>query len=488
MKNGDNMREAMTHQPGLRTPRLSRSCSLRSSPPGSHLDSDSETASQSGRQAFPNNAWKAMEIPRAIRQPRSPIKQPDSPASTREPSKGSSFRTMSTRSDRSSVASNGSSRYNPRAKPGSVASQNSRAMSARSSRTGQYSERCSEDHLWRELFHDEPDDRKESRLRGEGKAIGRRAKDSTGMPWRQIPAYDNSGRLSGTGDPHSDRRNLVKASGMPQKKRGGFSPMLDNSEGMKELLAPVSEREKLRCEVGPPSTPSIDSEAKESWMDVVRMRSQAKYGKYDRTPRNGSQQDLSHASVASESVAGDSAVPRPFDLHWSWKKVRNRTATTRLDASHAVKDSCPYQRDDSNGFGAKSIIEAPVRHTDPTPSKLCGAAFTPRVMNHPAEGKRLEAVSHQIAQARRDWHFQQHKLGRDVSGEFDFHAQDVSAVGRTFNNQRNILTRSASEGCFSQSSVTAMITPMHANTAYYRPDDLGQVPQRWGPSLSARWK
>lgn len=434
-----------------------------------------------------------MEIPRAIRQPRSPIKQPDSPASTRAPSRGSSFRTASARSarsarsDRSSVASNGSSRYNPRAKPGSVASQNSRAMSARSSRTGQYSERCSEDHLWRELFHDEPNDRQESRLRGEGKSIGRRAKDSTGMPWRQIPAYDNSGRLSETGDPHSDRRNLVKASRMPQKKRAGE---FGNSEGMKELLAPVSEREKLRCDVGPPSTPSIDSEAKESWMDVVRMRSQAKYGKYDRaspTPRNGNQQDQSHASVASESVAGDSAVPRPFDLHWSWKKVRNRTATTRLDASHAVKDSCPYQRDDSNGFGAKSIIEATVRHADPTPSTLCGAAFTPRVLNHPAEGKRLETVSHQIAEARRDWHFQQHKLVRDVSAEFDFHAQDASAVGRTFNNQRNILTKSASEGCFSQSSVTAMVTPMHANTTYYRPDAMGQVPQRWGPCLSARW-
>jgi len=348
----------------------------------------------------------------------------------------------------------GSSCYNPRAKPGSVASEMSRAMSGQS----RVSCAASEDHLWRELFHSEADPQKEPKLRGDGKEIGKRNKESKGIPWRQIPGFDANGRFCESGDPQADAK-LINRAARHQMKRRTHGCRNDNSHGVSELLAPVSEN----CENRPPPPPKIDSEAREAWLDTVKRRIEAKYERTaPRYPPSSSANSVSgYSSVnggefSATSVNSEEMSPR---MHWQWRQLRKGQDTPR----DQIKDSCPFPRDDSNGHGAKSIQMPPHGRAPP---QLQGTVVTVD-----GEKRNGDVMIHaeQVAEARRDWRYSQVKAGTwDCDGSFDsyMHSNDDSLGGGPY------MTRSASARSFSASTVssaTQKVHSVHARPGSFRP-------------------
>lgn len=463
MNDGEDIREALTHhahmpniQPSLSARRL-RSLSPRcprSPNPSRQGDSDSEHGSMYRSVTAPNLAKLGLRDPSprgspgaervrdlwcraASPSPESKLfeRRDSSPCPSLSPSPRPTGSTRSVRSIRSN-ASTGAS-WNPRAKPGSAASEMSRAMSARSCRSQHtaYSSRCAEDHLWRELFHDELDERKESRLRGSGKAIGNRGKASNGIPWRQIPAYDSAGRICETGDPEADRRTLIKASGMAEKRRAQFSPRLDHSMGVMDLITSSPHMEaKLgilseNCENRPPQPAKADSQARQAWLDVVKRRAE------QRREENASltkrpqplnptryipqRQVSSAASVTSATdTVATGATGRDSDhLHWSYRQQKRNDGLKYNSArGEAVKDTCPYQRDDSTGSGSKSMQVKTSRHITGAGAESGTGDQSFRQVpadtyhSNDAPARELHVVqAEQVVESRRDFQFAQDK-------------------------------------------------------------------------------
>lgn len=287
---------------------------------------------------------------------------------------------------------------------GSCISMRSRSASPRGT-----SRACSEDHLWRELFHDEVEDRKVGRNHGPGKVIAARGKSSVGMPWRQIPRYDKSGIMHETGDPHAHQ---AARSSVPftSKRPGQFSPRINGAYGVKDIfLAPVSEHNEndpppanavnspaLELPIGQRSAPQSapqDGKAREEWLSLVSRRYAARCGRpLPETPvttraRSGYASSVASTGVgttasavspapsaagvachhpvqkpsptapseadASPSEAAESVRSRP--LHQSHRQQKKQPSLVQSE------DSCPYHREEP--------IAANRKIQPPTPNK-----------------------------------------------------------------------------------------------------------------------
>jgi len=485
MRSSDSMREAMASPAplsarlrSLRRPsngvRRMSSCPSESPSPSNYLESlrgegDSDYGGFQHRTVAQRDANRANWAN---------VLRGTSPPPRRIASPSSSPRPTSARSRLSSMASMASSAgcgYNPRAKPGSIGSEINGAMSGRPASP------CAQDHLWRDVFHSETDDKRVANLRGAGKAIGARGRSSAGMPWRQIPGYDSGGRLCETGDPHADRREIVKGSGMTEKRRAFFSPRLDQSSGVSELLgsSPMDQRLGIlseNCENRPPPPLKIDSEAREAWLDVVKRRTNAKFDRVSPPRRVVSSTDAEsqgprrmasspeltipaqrqrqnprprQLDLQCDSVSVTTADDVPSPIHWSWRQLRKGKAADASDTS--TKDTCPFYREDSNFSEAKMPS---ARSTSPNFSSA-GVS-----LNAGEQRKDSFYPAEQVVEARRDWQFAQDKWDRDESLNLDLHAADSSALGSA--NSRSFLSRSASAQHFSSSNATAKTSRVHS--------------------------
>lgn len=121
--------------------------------------------------------------------------------------------------------------------------------------------------MWRELFHDEVEERPQARLRNEGEIIGARGKSSEGMPWRQIPNYNKQGTFSRSGDTYGSINSPGTSYGesiirpgvdLPGKRKGAMSPKHWAGGSMKRLLSPVTEGAVVAVAGSPPQTPSTN--------------------------------------------------------------------------------------------------------------------------------------------------------------------------------------------------------------------------------------
>lgn len=369
----------------------------------------------------------------------------------------------------------GGSVYNPRAKPGSMASEVSKSISGRPESLASRSS-CAEDHLWRELFHSEVEPRKVARLRDNagscsGKEIGNRGKTSKGIPWRQIPGYDNQGRFVESGDPLSDKKTLKKANGASEKRFTTYAGRLDNSYGVSELLAPVSEN----CENYPPPPPKLDSEAREAWLDVVQRRMELKH---DRPPSSRMRSTVtsissrasgingggsSNGGTPHESMSGSASNggypgegEREAIRHWQWRQWRkgNESMTQSTDD---LKEHCPYSRTDSAGDGAKSLQSSSDRKYYTTPSRLNGTGIV-------VDGEKKDAVirAEPVAESRRDWRYSQVSAGK-WDGDESYVSFDQGNGGcAPSNNGSRILSSSASARSLSSSTVASSTHQVHS--------------------------
>lgn len=188
------------------------------------------------------------------------------------------------------------SSYDPRARPRYDASQSSNSTARGVPRS------ASQDHLWRELFHDEVGDKKIARLRGAGQAIGNRGKSSVGVPWRQIPSYNQTGLMSETGDMYGGPEKEKHAVPLQYRKKGHCSMRLGSSEGMKDVLT------------DPPT--EVES-ARDQWLNVIKRRYEAKH-----------ERKLPDKSDSSK-------------LHWSYRPAK------KVSGDFSTKDTCPYFREDA---------------------------------------------------------------------------------------------------------------------------------------------
>lgn len=215
MRSGAEMRESLQHKPGMRSP---------------------------------NNRNRSPSPNTEMLSPRSPY----SPGTLFSPREGSwisgsprSFRGMSPTPSSQGWMSPGRSQvsgsWTPRAKQWPRSVQESVFGNGCS---GRWSPRSAEDHLWRELFHEEVEERPQIRLRNEGESIGARGKSSEGIPFRQVPTYNKQGSISRTGDRYgSNGDDPVIRSGidLPGKRKGAMSPKHWAGNAMKRLLSPVTE-------------------------------------------------------------------------------------------------------------------------------------------------------------------------------------------------------------------------------------------------------
>jgi hypothetical protein len=340
---------------------------------------------------------------------------------------------------RSSKMSRLSTVYDPRAKPGSYASEVSASFCSSLRRIN-----CSasEDHLWRELFHEELEERKANRLRGEGKAIGSRGVHSAGIPWRQIPEYDNSGRMSETGDPYNERRQIVKASGMTEKGKSRFSPRLGPGWGVGELLSPVSEDRRTDLENRPPQPDKVDSNARQAWLDLVKQRLVAKY---EKTP------DRKPASMPAPSVMLGEEQPQ---MHWQWRQMRKPST-----ASEAVKDAAPYAADSPS-----KPVQTLAGRYEVSPK----SAYRTARSTVDGDGQYLSRESaEKVFENRRDYQLVQDKIRDAILDENKGATSPRSMLG---------LSKSVSDKCFSGSTVSSVTNPVHSIKS--RPSTGGRKP-RW---------
>mmetsp|Transcript_11553 Transcript_11553/g.26866 ORF Transcript_11553/g.26866 Transcript_11553/m.26866 type:complete len:454 (-) Transcript_11553:112-1473(-) len=157
----------------------------------------------------------------------------------------------------------------------------SRSTTAASSSWATASCSASQDHMWRELSHDDiRDAQKDSRLVGdEAKAIGRRGRESKGIPWRQIPSFSRTGHLSETGDPHINSDVIRRVNHLQKfKGKSPFSPRLSQGSGASACLGsdagdagqPYSSRMRHHAEAAgvspPPSNRRGSRSPSPSWL------------------------------------------------------------------------------------------------------------------------------------------------------------------------------------------------------------------------------
>lgn len=360
------------------------------------------------------------------------------------------------------------------------------------------SPRWAEDHLWRELFHEELDEQKVPRLRSEGKAIGGRGRSSAGIPWRQIPVYDRLGAMFECGDPYGDadssRRSAI---GMQGKKHGSYSPRHCRGEGnrgdgardrLSMGLAPVSEN----AENSPPATLTSQnlkenlqsSSAREAWLDVVKRRMDAKRNASDETgfrqhtmlrdPR-----ELNGFKDAGEVAHGLKAR----NLHYTWRHSRKSVSFQELpgvERANLIKDSCPYSRDDSTIVSQPT--SSPNRRRSPqppahaTPSGAAGSggsASTPVGAGVDSDPPLDNFVAKRVYEARRDWQYHQDQREMDALSSTAGSVMEFSPVSRSHDKRmspsRASPSRTSSNTSFSGTGPTMRHVPANMRVQYGKP-------------------
>lgn len=264
------------------------------------------------------------------------------------------------------------SAFNPRARPRSESEYGDGTARCRSG-----SPRVAEDHLWRELFHEELDAQKVPRLRETGKDIGSRGKSSNGIPWRQIPSFDRMGLMAETGDPHYTDA-IKRAAAMPVRKKSEYGHR-HRGGGMKDLLHGGGSNENT-----PPMLVEEkrgQRDAREAWLDLVKRRQEAKMVTPDEDKRA---------------------------VHHTYRKQRKSTGS---DTSSTMKDMCPYYREDSIPEGR--AVQPPTPHKRNNlapPSALRRTEMTPVLSSRSSEPS---PPSERVMEARRDWQYSQDKTIMD---------------------------------------------------------------------------
>jgi len=256
---------------------------------------------------------------------------------------------------------------------------------------GGASPRAAEDHLWRELFHSETEERKAMRLRGSGEAIGARGRASAGIPWRQIPAFNRKGIVAETGDPHYNE-HMRRSTGMAFKRRGEFSP-LHAGTAMHDVLAPDNNENQ------PPTDGSSRKvSSREAWLEVVKQRFEAKRERQSPPLRS---------SRSPSGKPSEACSP-----HWAFRNLR-KPVPTEIGAvsstENTVRDGCPFFREDCIPESRSVALATPARRAvmEP-PSTLLGGAPLPKEGNGAVI--ELTYAAEKVSEARRDWQHMQRKL------------------------------------------------------------------------------
>jgi hypothetical protein len=151
---------------------------------------------------------------------------------------------------------------------------------------------------------------------------------------------------------------------------------------------------------------------------------------------------LPQSPPTPSSVSSIAGADDP-QLHWQWRQMRK----ANLVASDSVKDSCPYSRIDSGGSGAKSL-QALVRRNDLSPpANLQGSGAS----IHNGEQYLPRESAEKVYENRRDWQLTQDKFRNAILDD---------SRGNT--SARSLLSKSASDKCFSGSTVSSATNPVHS--------------------------
>lgn len=313
-----------------------------------------------------------------------------------------------------------------------------------------------ETNFWRVPSQEE--DQRVPRLRSDGATIGNRGKASCGIPWRQIPSYGRNGLLGETGDPYP--QDSKKAVEMDYKKKAHFSQKLAGSNGIKSTLGVLQEN----CESTLPFSPvRRETSPRGAWLEVVRRRQEAKM-----FPADQVRAPISFMKCSS----GEPACIA--DLHMQWRQQRKT-----VHAPEALKDACPYYREDS---APDTRVVQP-----PTPHKRCNLSTSPRVGSASSPYASVSSCdvvlpqseplpsSERVSEARRDWQYCQDKadcgaheeglLGESASG-----SACMNRCGSVLSVQRSGSIRS-----FSTQTASSVQHPVHSIRA--RPP--GPQKPRW---------
>jgi hypothetical protein len=302
------------------------------------------------------------------------------------------------------------------------------------------------------------------RSRGEGVAITARGKSSSGIPWRKLPSYNEGGSIVSTGGVHSpiSSPQPMKDKIMDSKKVASFSPVLAKSEGMREVLTDEKENPQtascpqspqkslgaspLRTPESPSGSPQAcaslsetprfpgvsQAKAREAWLDLVQQRSSR--SNVSLSPSISSPGLLrcgspTNGSVAGGSVAGSmvsSAVMtasvasdgQPRQLHYAYRKQKQSpmspTAREAGTPNQDTKDACPFHREDSIPESRMTLtptrrVSVAARSPGSPQTPLAGVAEDSTVVRPDVPDS-----AERIADARRDYRYQQDKLAIEV--------------------------------------------------------------------------
>eukprot|EP00929_Paragymnodinium_shiwhaense_P102340 TRINITY_DN65559_c0_g1_i1.p1 TRINITY_DN65559_c0_g1~~TRINITY_DN65559_c0_g1_i1.p1 ORF type:complete len:583 (+),score=101.63 TRINITY_DN65559_c0_g1_i1:211-1959(+) len=472
MTNGDSMREALTAAP----PRAARGPRMRSLPPRTCGGWDDETSSLA--------SWRTGDSNR----PQSSRSSLLNPEHHRDLFRSGSARSVNSESGLRSLSPRSETSWDPRARrPASAFSADRSDCSFRSSQAPS----CAQDHLWRELFHQEADERKAARVRGRGQAIASRGKSSAGIPWRQIPVYDRIGLMSETGDPYYQEhtRNAVA---MTSKRKGVFSPKFQQLSGVRDLLAPVSESAMLRIAEDPVS-PSVSSQmngrgggcstssqasqaearsepvsAREAWLEVVKRRYQAAHPNRAGSSVNGQSVASANggAQTPSEYAADSIAESARSSVHYSYRPQKRSPPVAGYNPEAGnTKDACPYNRDDSTPDRRSCQATTPHRRDVLSPKdKIAGAAAIIRNGDDRSHGlgtARSGYAPEKVPEARRDFQYQQDRDTQVLTVQM---MQDESAYLQPLANSSSArsLQPSSSLQDFSDATVASRTSPVHS--------------------------
>jgi len=249
-------------------------------------------------------------------------------------------------------------------------------------------------------------------LHGFGEVVGARGKSSVGVPFRHIPSYNGSGQMCQTGDrmPQTPQR--------AGRKIGMFSPRLSPGNGVKDLLAPVRETAPY-VEMSVPEKENV-STTREAWLETVKRR--AALAK--RRPL-----DDDAVSVAT-SIPSSTLSSRPQDrcgLHHVYRAPKKGIS---LDFN--TKDTCPYDRSDSDALSRTVQPLTPQKRTKPV--SACSS---------PQQQQQRDLLSPEpVAWARRDFKFQQELSSVKVRQSSPFSA---STTPSSHGSPRSLLFKSFSQ-------------------------------------------
>lgn len=348
------------------------------------------------------------------------------------------------------------------------------------------SPRCAQDHLWRELFHAEADEQRRTRLNREGEAIGRRGKASSGIPWRQIPSFDEGGRMTGTGDPLRTTEVPKRASAMPYRKQSMLSTQFWGGGGMKGVLEPVREDPKTKVSAGDAQVQRGDEtpfSSRDGKTSLVAQHLQRRYNK--QSPRGAPAVSEGGSISALDRYALDSGRSVVHDdpaAHFTYRQQKSG-----IQKTYNTKDSCPFSRADGDPEARQTQDPTPHKRLAMSPSPSLVGAATPRTPAANAadvrgsKGHGTFQVAEKVMEARRDWVNRQENPELDelslLSPQSTFMSKSVSA--RSFNAQSVGSFNAQMKSSMSQQTLVSVSNPIHSVRA--RPTTLGNSSgkQRW---------